>query len=59
MGGEAFDGVCRAVAFSSDVRVEFEGSATGDASLGLNDYLENFLVRPVDLVTEEGRKARA
>lgn len=42
-----------------DVLVEFKGAATYDAYLGIKDYVETLLSRPVDLVTDKSLKSRA
>ena len=42
-----------------DLLVEFDGPATFDGYFALKDYLERVFGRPVDLVSENGLKARA
>jgi predicted nucleotidyltransferase len=41
-----------------DLIVEFEGKTTFDGHMGLWEYLESILQRPVDLITRKGLKPR-
>jgi len=42
-----------------DILVEFDGPSTFDGYFSLKDFLEELLLRKVDLVTEKGLKPRA